>query len=68
MVETKEYLKHGVLFQQPFKEIPSGTLLTVARRQWKKTKGDVTFVAQSPPKSLLSGERLGAGPTFKQRM
>lgn len=36
LVEAKEYLKHGVLFQQPFKEIPSGTLLTVA---WRLTSG-----------------------------
>ena len=36
LVEAKEYLKHGVLFQQPFKEIPSGTLLTVA---WRRTSG-----------------------------
>jgi len=28
-MDVPEYLKHGVLFQQPFKEIPSGTLLTV---------------------------------------
>eukprot|EP00913_Durusdinium_trenchii_P004092 g3791.t1 len=28
-LDVPEYLKHGVLFQQPFKDIPAGTVLTV---------------------------------------